>query len=293
MKRENGSWTAEGVAFFRALESACPEGKRRCYDPLAQHLLNPWLRLVYRNRFRRWIARIYVGLRHGRAAVHIVARTSYIDFRLSECIDDGIEQLVILGAGFDSRAFRFPELRAGVSVFEVDHPATQRRKLERLKKVFGTLPSHVTFVPVDFERETLEQRLLESGYDRGLQTLFIWEGVVMYLPAESVDETLAFITRNSATGSSIIFDYVYESLLEGRSEDSRAWRAYLERIGEPPRFGIEEGAIEESLNSRGLLLVENWTDEALKGTRFSRVVKSSYPVREVAPHGGICLSVKP
>lgn len=294
MKREAGSWTAEGVALFRALESMRPEGERRCYDPMAREFLNAWFQLVCRSRVRSGIARIYIGFRHGRAAMHIVARTTYIDYRLQVSMDEGLEQLVILGAGFDSRAYRFDGLKGGkVKVFEVDHPATQKRKVERVKRILGGLPGYVAYVPVDFERETLEQRLVESGYDPALKTMFIWEGVVMYLPPESVDETLAFIAENSGIGSSVIFDYIYESLVIGTDQDAKAWRAYLERIGEPPKFGIRQGSIEEFLSCRGLTLIEEWTDEILKGARFSRFVKSPIPAQNASPHGGICLSVKP
>lgn len=277
---------------FRALESMRPEAERRCYDPLAKDFLNTRFRMVCRSRIRSAIARIYIGFRHGRTAMHIVGRTRYIDYHLMEAINDGLEQLVVMGAGFDSRAYRFDELMKQVRVFEVDHPATQRRKTERLLQIFGSLPEHVTYVPLDFESETLEQRLLESGYDARLKTMFIWEGVTMYLTAEAVDETLEFITRNSGKGSTIIFDYVYESLLTGTDEATRKWRAYLGRLGEPPQFGIEEGAIEQFLSNRGLLLVENFTDELLKGMRFSKVAKPCLSPRDFAPRGAICLSVK-
>jgi methyltransferase (TIGR00027 family) len=291
MKRKSGSWTAEGVALFRALESMRPEGERRCYDPLAKDFLNTRFRMVCRSRIRSAIARVYIGFRHGRSAMHIVGRTRYIDYHLVEAIRDGLEQLVILGAGFDSRAYRFDELMNHVQVFEVDHPATQRRKAERLVQMFGNLPEHVTYVPLDFERETLEDRLLDSGYDTELKTMFIWEGVTMYLTAEAVDETLEFIARNSGKGSTIIFDYMYESLLTGTDEATLKFRSYLSRLGEPPQFGIEEGAIEQFLNSRGLLLVENFTDELLKGMHFSKVAKPRLSPMDFAPRGAICLSV--
>jgi methyltransferase (TIGR00027 family) len=294
MQREEGSWTAEGVALFRALESIRPEGERRCYDPMAKEFLNAWFRLVCRSRVSGGIARIYVGLRHGRAAINIVARTTYIDYKLQVALDEGLEQLVILGAGFDSRAYRFEDLKGPkVKVFEVDHPATQKRKVERVERILGRLPGHVTYVPVDFERKTLEERLIESGYDPGLKTMFIWEGVVVYLPQESVDETLAFIAENSGMGSSVIFDYAYESLMNSTDENAKAWRAYLEHIGEPPKFGIAQGSIAEFLGCRGLTLVEEWTDEILKGARFSRFVKSPFLAQNFSPHGGICLCIKP
>jgi methyltransferase (TIGR00027 family) len=135
-----------------------------------------------------------------------------MDDYLGACLRAGIEQLVILGAGLDSRAYRIEGLKGQVRVFEVDHPATQAAKLAKLTKLFGALPAHVTYVPIDFDAETLE-KLFDFGYSRQHKTLFIWEGVVHYLTAEAVDQTLSFVSKHSGAGSSIIFDYVYTSAL--------------------------------------------------------------------------------
>jgi methyltransferase (TIGR00027 family) len=126
--------------------------------------------------------------------------------------------LVILGAGYDTRAYRFDKLKEEVKVFEVDHPATQKVKIEKVSKALGSLPGHVVYVSVDFEKERLDKKLSESGYNKSLKTLFIWEGVTMYLTAEAVDETLAFVAGNSGKGSSIIFNYIFRSVLDGTCE---------------------------------------------------------------------------
>jgi methyltransferase (TIGR00027 family) len=144
----------------------------------------------------------------------LVARERYIDDYLQAALDDGLEQLVILGTGYDSRACRFERLK-DCKVFEVDHPATQQAKIVKLKKILGALPAHVVFVPIDFETQTLEQRLVECGYNEHKKTLFIWQGVTQYLTPEAVDSTLAFVASHSGQGSSIIFDYMYSSLLDG------------------------------------------------------------------------------
>ena len=101
----------------------------------------------------------------------LAVRERHIDEHLQACLNEGLQQLVILGAGFDARAYRFDQLKQGVRVFEVDHPATQAVKLAKLRDVFGQVPGHVTFVPVDFNTQTLAQRLFESGYDESLKTL--------------------------------------------------------------------------------------------------------------------------
>lgn len=228
--------TAQGIAFARALESSKPEGERICYDPLARRLISPafyWLGKLFAN----------YGERKGPGVLAFLAtRCRYMDDYLQECLAAGIEQLVILGAGLDSRAYRIEELKERVKVFEVDHPATQAVKLARIKKIMGGLPAYVTYVPVDFDVETLE-KLFDYGYQRQKKTLFIWEGVVYYLMAEAVDQTLSFVSKNSGTGSSIIFDYVYTSALtaiDRRGEIVRMQRTQR-YTGEGLIFGIDEG----------------------------------------------------
>jgi methyltransferase (TIGR00027 family) len=291
MKEGKPSWSAEEVAICRAMESMKPEHERVCYDPLAQVLISdrfkirgrisPLLKIVY------W----YLSKRGLSAAMsEAILRTRYIDDYLNECIRNGIEQLVILGAGFDSRAYRFNELKGRVKVFEVDHPATQTLKIERLKKVFRSLPDHVVYVTIDFTKEKLETRLFESGYDRNSKTLFIWEGVVAYLTAEAVDETLDFVAKNSGKGSSIIFNYAFQSAGTSELEEVRKVREWRARSGEPFTFEIEQGTIDKFLSSRGFYQVENVTQEDLKKAYF----KGKNERRKVTPLGALVhATVKP
>ena len=147
------------------------------------------------------------------------------------------------------------------------------RKIERLKKPLGALPDHVVYVPVDFSKEKLDKRLLESAYDRNSKTLFIWEGVTMYISAEAVDKTLGFVVNNSGEGSSIIFDYIYQSVVDGTCEleGARSGREYVARIGEPFTFGIGENAIDEFLSKRGYWQINNAAPEFLEATYFNGV----------------------
>ena len=190
----------------------------------------------------------------------LVTRSRYIDDYLSECIRDGIKQLVILGAGYDSRPYRFEKLRDRVRVFEVDNYATQDIKKAKLAKMFGVLPNYVTFVPLDFTKETLEKRLVESSYDKMAKTLFIMEGVAMYLNPEAMDSVLSFVTGYSGLGSSIIFDYFYKSAID-RNEIERATVYLREKF----TFGIEEGRIEEYLRARGFKQIHEVNNEELEG----------------------------
>ncbi|MGE5123930.1 MAG: SAM-dependent methyltransferase, partial [Acidobacteriaceae bacterium] len=186
MKEKRSSLTAAGIAVVRAIESEKPDGLRICYDPYASRLLDP---LFF--RFMRIFIDIGYAERGGPGVQgFLVARCRFIDDLLQASLENGLQQLVILGAGFDSRAYRFEQLKYGVKVFEVDHPATQQVKMKKVKAILGELPAHVTYTSIDFEGETLEKCLLGSGYDEALMTLFIWEGVVMYLSTQSVEGTL-------------------------------------------------------------------------------------------------------
>jgi methyltransferase (TIGR00027 family) len=273
MKEEKASSTAENVAALRAAESLKPEDKRVCYDPLARHFLGAKFRVFGRSRFLTRLALWDAERRSPGSFGCLVGRTRYIDDCLKACIDDRIEQLVILGAGYDTRAYRFDKLKEKVKVFEVDHPATQKVKIEKVSRMLGSLPGHVVYVSVDFEKERLDKKLFESGYDKSLKTLFIWEGVTMYLTAEAVDETLAFVAGNSGKGSSIIFNYIFWSVLDGTCELEYApkVRKAHERGGEPFKFGIEKGKIDEFLSSRGFHQVKNVTGEYFKDAYFKGV----------------------
>jgi methyltransferase (TIGR00027 family) len=177
----------------------------------------------------------------------------------------GLDQVVILGAGFDTRAYRI----AGIGktrVFEVDHPATQATKLQGMKKVIDPLPAHVSFVPVDFNTQALGERLLASGYDEHGKTLFIWQGVTYFLTAEGVDSTLAFVANRCGPGSTVIFDYFYnETLRDTQHGYGKAMRRAARLSGEAYMFGVDRGQIEPFLTTqRGFRDVRNTSLEDLK-----------------------------
>ena len=153
----------------------------------------------------------------------------------------------------------------------MDHPASQASKIEKVRRVLGELPAHVTYVAVDFNTQTLAKRLPECGYDETCRTLFIWQGVTQYLTPEAVDSTLAFIASHSAAGSAVIFDYMYPTLLDGTVQRgevtnmrSRRWAS-----GEALVFGIPEGTVTEFLELRGFTDVQDADHEFLRRTYLS------------------------
>lgn len=298
MKKGKPSLTAELTTFARAAESAKPAARRLCHDPLAREFLNTTLRILAGSRILAglvvwWAERLAPGV-----PGEVLGRTKYIDDCLKTCIDDGMEQLVVLGAGYDSRAYRFDGLNPRVKVFEVDHPATQKVKMKRVERLMGRLPDHVIFVPVDFEQDKLHHKLFEKGYDRNKKSFYIWEGVTYYLTAKAVDETLAFVVENSGAGSSIIFDYAFQRVLQGASDVgqiNRALKAW-ERIGAPITadehfiFGVKEGTIQEFLSARGFCQIENVNGDSFK-TSYFKDMKQSGDVSHIC--GFVRAMVKP
>jgi methyltransferase (TIGR00027 family) len=266
MNKYQASTSAAGIALARAIESQKPEGVRICYDPYAREMIGPLFWYV----FRLFVVTGYAEMRSPGVMGFLVVRERYIDDQLKAALEGGIDQLVILGAGYDTRAYHMIGLEENVRVFEVDHPATQQLKKEKLVNLLGSLPEHVTFVPVDFDRESLGDQLAFHGYDYKAKSLFIWQGVTLYLTPEAVDNTLDFVAHCSGAGSRIVFDYMYTSLLNGtvKRGEVASMRRAQHFTGEALKFGIPEGTICDFLEQRGFVEVVNADCETLKRLYF-------------------------
>lgn len=250
--------TAEGVAMWRAIGALESDPSVRNPDSLAAGFLNPVSRaLLSVPPLRSWMTSYYSRKLPG-AYGYATARTLHLDSIFSRALDEGAEQVVLLGAGYDSRAYRFRERLSHVRVFELDLPATQERKKTRLETLFGSLPAWVTYVPINFDAQRLQDVLPAAGFDRTKRTFFLWEGVSMYLTEEGIDQTLGFVARNAPPHSSIAFDFVALGALQGddgRYPGTRHWMNVLAEIGHPMTFGIEEDATDAFLRKRGLEVV--------------------------------------
>ena len=284
MRKNQSSLTAAGIAIARAVESEKPAGERICYDPYARLLVPNWMFRF----FGLFIKSGYAERRGPGVNGFLVARDRYIDDVLQCFLEDGLQQLVILGAGYDSRPYRF-DLRGQVKTFEVDHPATQEDKLRKLQSIFGKLPAQVTYVSIDFNTQTLAGRLSQSGFDPALKTLFIWQGVSMYLTAKAVDSTLSFVVNHSLPGSAIVFDYIYQDVLAGvqRHSEVSGMRRYRFMTGEGLTFGIPEGAGEAFLKARGFRQVKDANVAYLRAAYF----RGKNAGRKVADGYGIVIGV--
>jgi len=283
MRSNQSSLTAFSTAAERAIEMERPAAERICSDPLAREFLPTWFYAF----MKRLTATHYAQSRAAGDLGFIVARCRYMDDLLYEALDQGMQQLVILGAGFDSRAYRIDRIKDGVKVFEVDHPATQRAKVKKLARILGPdgLPGYVRFVPIDFNCETLAARLPQCGYSDRLKTLFIWEGVTPYLDAPAVDNTLAFVAQHSAPGSAIVFDFMCEQpALQPKGDVGILLVSFLRSFFKEVRsFEIEQGQIEAFLSARGFSHVQHVTGADLHrryftGKNAGRKITSGYGI---------------
>ena len=221
--RGRASLTALAVATARALAGV---------DPYAHMFLPAWLSErvhdVSADKRRRAIEWLSLGL-----VTHIKHRTIAIDEALAEAVARGVSQVVILGAGLDTRAYRLHEL-ATAAVYEVDHPATQREKLQgaHLMRSAARMLKHVA---VDFERDSLEHALEAAGHRAALPTAWIWEGVTMYLAPEAVLATLRVIEARSTSSSRLMMTYATDGLFQVPLVGPFLARAALAAVGEPLR----------------------------------------------------------
>ncbi len=245
------------MAFFRALESNRRLSKRLLVDPFAPSFLRPSLRWAVKLSTLPWLGLLverYADRRLPGARTSAVARTCLIDEAFSKAIGDGIRQIVILGAGFDCRAYRLPKTDLA-TVFEVDHPQMLASKAPRLKQILPAIPENIHFAPIDFNRQRLPEVLADAGFDRSLPALFLWEGVTNYLSEDAVDAVLRYVGA-CAPGSRIAFTYVHRGVLDGsvRFYGGPKIVCYVARIGEPWTFGLDPAEVPELLAKRNLQL---------------------------------------
>ncbi|MEU1788723.1 class I SAM-dependent methyltransferase [Streptomyces sparsogenes] len=228
MQPRSPSRTARRVAALRAAHQTLDHG-RLFRDPLAVRLLDADAEELLgepdggptaseRRAFRLFIA----------------ARSRFAEDRLAAAVARGVRQLVVLGAGLDTFAYRNPHEAAGLAVFEVDHPATQQWKRERLSRAGIPLPPSLTFAPVDFERESLGDGLAAAGFDPARPAFFSWLGVVPYLTRDAVFGTLGYIAGLPG-GAEAVFDYSEPpSAMTPRARAAhRARAARVAAVGEP------------------------------------------------------------
>lgn len=271
MRDDTPSRTAALVAAARQLGQLLPDDVRLVDDPYGAAFTSRWIASMIEQaataddgsqapldlalrRLRGPLAAM-PGLR--RWILYMQVRTRVIDDALRSFLAEGGAQLVLLGAGYDCRALRLPEL-AAARVFEVDHPATQSNKRSTLASI--NAPSPARYVAWNFEErpmEDLPEALADAGHDPALPTFTVWEGVTMYLSEAAIDASLRAIAEWSAPGSLLAMTYFSRARLAKPSLATRALRAVVAQFGEPWRFGWDPEALPGYLAERGLELVDD------------------------------------
>ena len=258
-------YTAAG----RAIGSREPDPAVRNPDYLAEQLLGDPSSFDINHAAVRSIGLDYDEAMQNLEVVNTVRmmliRTRFIDEALERAVADGAQDVVILGAGFDSHAYRCQQLLQNVRVFEVDRPETQAFKKQRVLEVLGATPAYLTYVPIDFQHDTLADVLSAHGHEPSRRTFFIMEGVTMYVPEAGVRATLRYVAGHPA-GSAIVFDFMYRPMVDmlrnidwARVPD--AFKPYVQRFldlikDEPWVFGVPVGGERAFLSDTGLELRE-------------------------------------
>ena len=258
------------IAGLRASETHLPEDERVFHDPYAEYFLTDEMREGLRDldQVRAAIGQ-YEQMMPGVNGA-IAARVRFIDEVLLECLAAGFKQLVIVGAGYDTRPYRLKGIKENLKVFEVDHPVTQQVKIEKIQEVFKALPDHVVYVPVVFGSDRLDQKLIENGYNPKLKTVFVVEGLLMYIPPPAVNGLLSFVVNASGPGSAFVADYFSTSVIDGTSPlpEAQVLRQFVESEGAPLLFGIEEGNTEAFFKEKGFSTVTAVSSASCKKNYF-------------------------
>ncbi|MGC8492231.1 MAG: class I SAM-dependent methyltransferase [Syntrophobacteraceae bacterium] len=285
MEKNGFSLTALGTAFMRGFH-ARNDSPILFNDPLAYGLLTERERfLISEHLIARLqsidpegaaacgdeLSRVKRALELCTGAAVVLSRARYAEEALRIAIGRGATQYVILGAGMDTFAFRCPQALARVEVFEVDHPATQAFKRERIRELGWNIPSGLHFVPLDFMEGSLFDLAANAPYDPGALTFFSWLGVTYYLPRETVLDTLAAVARISAPNSTIVFDYL-EPNVPGDAKAAGRLKAIadsLKELGEPLRTGFSPATLSADLSGAGLHLVEDLAPPEIQRRYFA------------------------
>ena len=253
MENKSGS-TAFGAAAVRLIEQYEPKDKKLFDDPVIYHLTYPFLRFLLkfkyvRNYYIRLSEKIMPGIIGGQ-----ICRTKFIDEKTLSVLND-VEQILILGAGLDTRAYRLNGM-ADKIIYEIDLPKVQQYKTQKLTEYFGKLPSIVNYIPIDFNKTNTETVLNNVSFDYNKKTLVILEAVTQYITAEAVDEVFRFISRLS-NKSYLLFTYVLRDVIERKTEDAKKLMDWSEKKHYPFIYGINPSKINSFLHKYNLELIED------------------------------------
>ena len=252
--KNNGRIEAKSsrTAGFTCLARAASfKDKRECYsgpDDISYLLVPAFFKFLLKWRvlfkFFSWIF-----FPHG-IYEYVIARTGYFDAVFIEALENRFDQIVVLGAGFDSRALRLDKLNKGTRIFELDAPTTQKDKIKVYLAKKLIIPESLVFVPIDFNKESLAEKIVRAGFISGKKSLFMLEGVTMYLHQDAIENTFHFIAEVSGEGSMVVFDYIHAGVLrrENRYYGEKDIYKTVAKVGEEWTFALGENEVEPFLN---------------------------------------------
>jgi methyltransferase (TIGR00027 family) len=272
--RSASAQTAFGPMVIAATERYTPPPQRLIDDELAVQFLPPGMRLIVQACRWRRVHNLLVRTTDRSAPGmwgSMLCRKRYADDNVADALASGIGQVVILGAGLDTRAYRLVA-PAGALAFELDQPTNTDYKLRRLRMIYGGVPQRVHVIPVDFEADDLATVLSSAGFEIKRPALFVWEAVTQYLTEQSVRATFTFLAKAPA-GSRLIFTYVRADFLDGTNLDD-AQRLHERMTGKYDvwKFGIDPGKVDTLLREYG------WVER-------EQVGPAEYTVRYLEPAG--------
>jgi methyltransferase (TIGR00027 family) len=262
------SRTAAMTCLCRAASSLERNRYYHSDDHLAVKILPGFIRvLIHIHLFRKFFLRLFSpqGVYE-----YVIARTKYIDAVFERAMADRFDQILLFGAGYDTRALRFQAKAQHTRIFELDEPHTQQAKIKQLRKRDLSIPSNLEFITIDFEKESLTQKLVMAGFQKDRRNLFVLEGLLMYLDPEAVRETFQTIRRYAGKGSRVVFDYTQASVL--RHENTLYGETGLvksvSKAGERWRFGIESGEIGSFATAQGFEVSDHKCVQELEAIYF-------------------------
>ena len=262
------SRTAEMTCVSRAASSLESNDHYHSNDCIAVKLLPIFVRvLIHIPLFRRLFIRI---LAPTGVYEYVIARTKYVDAAFEKALAERFDQILLFGAGFDTRALRFHSEVQHTRIFELDAPLTQRAKIQQYRKRNLSIQSNVVFIAIDFDKEPLPHKLDMAEFKRDRRSLFILEGLLMYLDPKSVQSTFHTIREYAGMGSRVVFDYIqasvirHENTLYGESGLAKT----VSKAGEQWRFGIEPDEIASFAGAYGLEVSDHKCAQELEATYF-------------------------
>ncbi len=254
------SETAVFAALHRAIAHRVYQNEKHGPDNFAEKFLPGsyqfWVQFKFvQANTRKKLNEIFPGIHE-----YMIARTAWLDGIFLKALQSQVPQIAILGAGYDSRAYRFVRHNQGTSIFELDSPPTQERKLDCLKKAKIPIPEQVSLIPIDFNRQSVQETLEKAGFDIQKESLFIWEGVTYYLEARAVEAILKLISQVSHPNSNLAFDYAIT--LTEKNIDQYGSRKFIESMekhhqNEKLLFSIEAGRAKDYLGEAGLEVLQH------------------------------------